>query len=166
MNSRGTDKIISIYWFAILFLVAAACVYLVYSFYGKPYDIREIEANFLINKIVDCISDNGILKLETLDSSSFLENCHLTFEVEDFSGWNGDQIYAEIFLCEFDISQGQGPCISKLNLGNQNIKSDCNLNSGGNYPFCLNRSSYFIDAGQKKHSTKIFVGVRKTEKND
>ena len=162
MNSRGTDKIISIYWFAILFLVAVACVYLVYSFYGKPYDVRKIEANFLVNQVVDCISDDGILNLETLENPSFLEFCHLTFDVEDFQGWKDDQFYLEIFLCGFDISNGQDLCLSKLNFGDENIPKNCELKSGGNYPFCLERSSYFIDAEQNKYSTKIFVGVKKT----
>lgn len=171
MNKKATDKIISIYWFAILFIVAVACVYLVYSFYGKPYDVREIEANFLINKIVDCISENGILNLETLENPFLLEFCHLNFNVEEFEGWNDNQIYAEIFLCEFDfsqgqLSQGQNNCVSKLNFGNPTLKENCGLSSGGKSPVCLNKSSYFIDAGQNKHSTKIFVAVRKTEKND
>ncbi len=62
MNKLGTDKIISIYWFAILFIVAAAVVYMASVFYGGPADVREIEANILINQVADCVSQGGYLK--------------------------------------------------------------------------------------------------------
>ena len=51
LNKKGTDKIISVYWFTILFIVAGAIVYMAAAFYGEPYDVREIEANILINQI-------------------------------------------------------------------------------------------------------------------
>ena len=53
MNKKGGDKIISVYWFAIIFIVATGIVYMVLSFYGKPYDIREIEVDLLTDKIED-----------------------------------------------------------------------------------------------------------------
>lgn len=165
-SKKAMEKVVAIYWFAILFIVAAACVYLVYSFYGKPYDVREIEANFLVNKIVDCISENGILNREILNSPNFLEQCHITFDVEEFKGWEENQFAIEIFVCEFVYPDGQKNCASKLSFGNQNFKKNCELMSGGKSPFCLTRNSYFIDVNREKVSTKIFVGVRKTEKND
>ncbi len=49
-NKRG-DKILSLYWFAVLIIVAGGIFGMVYVFYGSPYDVREIEANVLLNKI-------------------------------------------------------------------------------------------------------------------
>src|SRR3990167_8995579 len=106
MNKTGTDKIISVYWFVILFIVAAAIAYMVISFYGKPYDVRELEANALTNRIADCVSQNGYLREETL-SEGFKENllasCDLNFEVEDAYGWKEqEQYYIEIEIVDFN----------------------------------------------------------------
>ena len=81
MNKRGTDKLISVYWFAILFIVAAAIVYMVLSFYGEPYDARELEANALTNQIADCLSEAGYLKEGILErvETDLLETCDLNF---------------------------------------------------------------------------------------
>ena len=63
MNKRGAEKIISVYWFVILFLVAGTIAYSVSIFYGNPYDVREIESNILANKIADSNSNGRILKI-------------------------------------------------------------------------------------------------------
>ena len=42
MNRRG-EKYLSVYWFVILAIVAGGIIAMVFVFYGKPYDIREIE---------------------------------------------------------------------------------------------------------------------------
>ena len=81
-------------------------------------------------------------------------------------GWNNDQFFFEIFLCEFNDLIGQGLCFSKNSFGNQMLKQNCEFASGKNYPYCLERNSYFIDDKKNKLSTKILAVVRKTEKND
>ena len=61
MKNKKGDKIISVYWFAILFIVAAAVVYMAALFYGAPYDARGIESDILTNQIADCLSQGGSL---------------------------------------------------------------------------------------------------------
>ena len=58
-KDRKGDKIISVYWFAILVIVAVGIFGMVYVFYGSPYDVREIEANALLNQVADCVSYAG-----------------------------------------------------------------------------------------------------------
>ena len=60
-NKKG-DKLISVYWFVILFIVAGAIAYMTVSFYGEPYDIREAEAYALTNKVARCLSEAGYLE--------------------------------------------------------------------------------------------------------
>lgn len=160
MNIRGTDKIMSVYWFAILFIVAAAVVYMVGSFYGQPYDIREVEANVLINNIADCIAGGGYLNKEIIDTEgefllnndNFLEVCNLNFNVEDTTGWKEqEQYYVEIDV--FGIAKG-----------NVNLKLDCDK-EGKNFPVCVERSFYVLDKEGKSYEIKILSVVRKTEKN-
>jgi len=82
-NKKGSDKILSIYWFAVLFIVAAAIIYMVIIFYGAPYNTRGIEEEILMDQISDCLSEGGYLKENILDDeffkNNFLERCNLNF---------------------------------------------------------------------------------------
>ena len=74
-------------------------------FYGEPYDVRQIEANILINKIVDCLSDGENLRQDAMDENfrdNFLENCNLNFNSEEM--WEEKQYYIEIK--DLDITKG------------------------------------------------------------
>jgi len=95
MDKRGTDKILSLYWFAILVIIAGGVAGMVYFFYDSPYDVREIEANLMIDRIADCLSSQGRINSEIIQNGnfdsnfkeSFLEKCHLNLNVEDAYGW-------------------------------------------------------------------------------
>ena len=122
LNKRGGDKIISVYWFVVLFIVAGAVVYMAASFYGKPYDVRGIEASIMINNIADCISEGGNIKEGVLDNENFLESCNLNFEVEDYKDWKEKgQYYVEVEISEFD-GEKIGERVIKSDLGNLFLK--------------------------------------------
>ena len=163
-NKTGTEKIISVYWFAIIFIVAAAIVYMTASFYGKPYDVRQIEADLLTNKVAECISEAGYLNEKILNQQfveNFLENCNINFNVEDAYGWREqEQYYIELNLIDFS----SGKKILEIKEGNLNLKSFCNL-KGVNLPYCLERSLYVIDKNNIQYQANILSVVRKTEKN-
>ena len=162
MDKHGADKIISVYWFAILFIVAAAIVYMVVSFYGEPYDVRELEADILADKVADCLAEGGYLKegiFESL-SNNLLETCNFNFEVEDIHNWDDDQLYVEIKIYNFSSKTK----IFEISEGNINLKENCEL-EGNNFPFCLERSFYVIDKDNNQYQVNILSIVRKTEKN-
>jgi hypothetical protein len=117
MNNRGS-KILSVYWFAILVIVAVGIVAMVITFYGKPYDVREAEAGIMINKIADCLSDSeGKLK-----PVSDLEECHLDFgEKKEF--------YVEIE--ELEIKKGYF-----------NLKENCDAVN----VVCVEKKVYYLDS--------------------
>lgn len=135
MNRRGTDKIISVYWFAILLLVAGAVVYMASVFYGQSYNIRELEANLLTGKVADCLSDVGYLRDNVwngkeflLNENNFLVECHLNFDVEE--RWSGEmQYYVEVNFYEFskEADGDLGNRIFNFGEGNVNLKGYCNL---------------------------------------
>ena len=88
-NRKGAEKIISIYWFAILIIIAGAVVAMVSLFYGTPYDVRSAEANIMINQVSNCLSENGKLNQKLFsEDKTFNENfnlkeeCSLIFETE------------------------------------------------------------------------------------
>ena len=164
-DKKAAEKIISVYWFVILFIVAAAIVYMAASFYGKPYDARKIEADLLADKVAKCISEAGYLNegvLEQQFASNFPESCGITFNVEDTYGAYGieDQYYIELTLTDFT----SGKKILEIKAGNTELKSFCNL-QGDNMPVCLQRSLYIIDKNSKQYQADILSIIRKTEKN-
>jgi len=162
-NKKG-DKIISVYWFVILFIVAGAIVYMVISFYGEPYDIREAEAYALTNKAARCLSDAGYLEEEALSvafKENFVEKCGFNFETEDIYNWRErGQYYIEIDFYDFSTNQG----ISTIKTGNEALKTDCGLKGEG-FPVCLERSFYILDREKNQYQIDILSIVRKTEKN-
>ena len=163
MNKKAADKIISVYWFTILFIVAAAIAYMVFSFYGEPYDIRKLETKALTNHIADCFSEGGYLKEGILNKvkEDFFGECNLNFNTEDVYDWKEqEQYYVEISLHEFSSEQN----IFQITEGNQNLKEFCSL-KGENFPFCLERRFYTLDKDNNQYTIKILSVVKKSEKN-
>jgi hypothetical protein len=171
-NRRGTDKLISVYWFFILFLSAAAIVYMVAVFYGYPDDVRELEANILANNVAECISQKGILNPKLLVAENnfsqkfndnFLQNCRLTFEVEDT--W-GQEIQYLATIEFFKLGNLNSP-VFKISQGNLNLFSSCVVQEDEEYDKlakCVERRFYAVGAGEQ-YLVKILSVVRKTEKN-
>lgn len=163
MNKRG-DKIISVYWFVILFIVAASIVYMVNAFYGKPYDVREIEADILTSKIARCISEAGYIKEGVLEESfkeNFMDICELNFQVEDIYGWREQEQYY-LMLEFFKLNQMEE--IFSSEYGNKNLKDFCGFDEK-NFPVCLERSFYSLDKNGDQYKINLVSVVRKTDKN-
>ncbi|MBM3228292.1 hypothetical protein FJZ20_00165 [Candidatus Pacearchaeota archaeon] len=163
MNKKG-DKLISVYWFVILFIVAAAIVYMVHTFYGKPYDVRQIEADLLISKIARCVSEGGYLK-EGVFGEDFKGNfgnfCNLNLQVEDSYGWREqEQYYLGVEILKFDSYEK----VLSLQEGNKQLKDFCGQNEK-NFPICLERSLYSLDKEGNSYKINLISIVRKTEKN-
>jgi len=130
MNKKG-DKMISVYWFVILFIVAAAVVYMVAIFYGAPKNIKEAESKLLANKVAECISQGGYLKEEILENNYFKDNllkeCDINFTVEDFGTWKEkEQYYLEVNIHKFDSAfpENAGEKVFNFSKGDINLKTD------------------------------------------
>ncbi len=158
-NKRGTDKLLSVYWFAILFIVAAGIIYMTAFYYGKPYDVRNMEANLLLERVSDCFSNGGRLVLDWKDinDGNFLEKCNLNFNTEDTNGWKNDQYYVRVDF--YDIN---GNDLGKsIQVGNSNLETFCDKGIT-----CVERQFYTLDSDNSQYIIKIKSIVRKTEKNE
>lgn len=116
-NKRGAEKIISVYWFAILFIVAGAIVYMVSVFYGEPYDVREVESDIIAGKIAVCLSENN---LDEDLKNNFLEVCHFNFNTDNPDG----QYYIEVSFSDFNTGDKAG---DEISAGNINLKDNPNI---------------------------------------
>lgn len=166
-NKRG-DKILSVYWFLILLVVAGGVFAMVYVFYGTPYDVRGVEARILTNQIADCISYNGKINSDLISNGipttnrNFLESCHLNFNSTE---WDNQQYYSEIYI--YNLDNLDSPIID-INKGNNNWLTSCAIQenkSQNRLATCLQRSFYSIDDKDNQYIIKILSVVRKTEKN-
>ena len=121
MRNKKGEKYLSVYWFAILAIVAVGIVAMVLVFYGKPYDVREIEANVMINKIADCLSDSeGNLRVE-INNENVLQECGFVLS---------DDFYFEV---------------GEIKQGNSNLKDSCGK---GESVVCVDKNLYLLDVGE------------------
>jgi len=166
-NRKGTDKILAVYWFAILFIVAAGIIYMTLLVYGKPFDVREMEASLLADKVADCVAYGGILDESFLTNENSKENlfvvCGINSEVEDTYGWREqEQYYLEVTISDFKA--GPGSIYFSGRDGNLNLKDDCTIKGEG-LPVCVNRQFYTYGEKGGSSLVKILSIVKKTDKN-
>lgn len=167
-KNRKADKILSVYWFAILIIVSGGIFAMVYTFYGAPYDVREIEATLLMNRIADCISYAGKMNAELISSgkfnqeNNFLDKCHLNFNTTE---WGEEQYYAEINF--YKLENVNSPVFS-VKKGNSKWLPSCSLQENKNeekLAQCSEKSFYSLDNLNNQYIIKILSVVRKSEKN-
>jgi len=156
MDRRG-EKVVSVYWFAILFIVAGAVVYMVGVYYGEPYDVREIEGDVMINKIFYCLDE-----LSNFKDINLKEDCNLNFEVEDSFGWNHDQFYVEI---TFENYRGSYILPHPIFFGNSDLKNLYFLGLDRDLLPVLRVREFYLENGNLPLNVKTEVYVRKLEKN-
>jgi hypothetical protein len=166
-NNRG-DKLLSVYWFAILLIVAAGIFAMVYVFYGTPYDVREIENRVLVNQVADCVSYGGKINSNLISNNvltkdkNFLNQCHFIF---NSSEWKDDQYYVEVnFYKLIDLNN---PVLT-INKGNNNWIAGCKVQEDKTYSNlvqCTNSKFYSLDDLNNQYIIKILGVVRKSEKN-
>ena len=171
-NKKAMEKMLSAYWFVILIIVSGGIFAMVTVFYGHPSDIREIEANILLNKIADCLSQQGRINQDLLSQgnfnqdfkNNFLKKCTLNFAVE--KNWDVPQYYIEINF--YNISNLK-KSVFTISEGNKNIKEDCKTKKEEeNYQKlskCIEKSIYALDENHNQHIIKILSVVNKAEKN-
>jgi hypothetical protein len=163
-NKKGAEKLISIYWFAILILVAGTLVYMVSVFYGNPYDVREIETNILVNKIADCLSDKGKLRYQLTEEfkADFLEKCHLNFGNEN----EELEYYLRVEFYNFETNNLLDFRISE---GNINLKNYIEDFPDSNSVISTSKSFYVLNDKNEEIPRELIVKIlsiiRKTEKN-
>ncbi len=167
-NKRG-DKVISIYWFAIILIVAGGIFAMVYVFYGAPYDVREMESEILINQVADCVSyagriDTGLISNGQFNQNSadFLERCYLMF---NSSEWEEEQYYTMVSF--YKIEDLNTPLLT-VTKGNNKWATYCEVQENKEYEKltkCVKKSFYSLDDSNNQYIIKILAAVSKAEKN-
>lgn len=176
-NKKGTDKMLSLYWFTIILIVSFGIFAMVYVFYSAPYEIRDIESEILSNKIADCFSRQGRINPGIFSGENgqrfnsgfdFFGECNINLEVEDEYDWREeDQFFIETEFYTADDLINPKLVLSE---GNLNWKTNCFIKDKRDRDFerfvkCREERVYAVDKDSNQYLIKILVGVAKIEKN-
>jgi len=88
MNKKGDEKIMSVWNFLIWGVIGIAIVGGVYLIYSAEADVRELQAESLKNKVVDCFVVDGEISEGLFDDKfDIFSECNL--DEKGFSGLKG-----------------------------------------------------------------------------
>ncbi len=169
INKKG-DKLLSVYWFAILVIVAVGIVLMVNTFYGSSYDLRKQEADTLSQKVADCIYFGGEFNPLLINpqggfredfKDNFLEKCSLNFTISEEFQRPPYYTQAE-FFSEGDLRKSA----FLISEGNKNWISDCNSTvSSSNLAVCSEKSFFAKAKDDSIYLIKILSIVGKVTQN-
>jgi len=157
-NKKADERVLSVYWFVILVIIAVGVVSGVIHVFGANLDIREAEAGLLRDRIVDCLVHQGNLKsevynsLESANDESLLQICNIDINDKTAKYKDAEQQYAiKIDFKEF---------------GNQAFFVACDPKKE-NVPKCIETTIYVLEEGEKIEGgfLTIKTAVAKIEKN-
>lgn len=161
LNKRGGEEIMVLYLIAMVFVVAGGLAGMVLIFAGSPYDIREIEATLLMEKIADCISYGGRINenfiLNGTAQNTNLDICHLNFEGEE------EEFFYRINFYELNNLDNS---FMEIRGGNLNLEASYSINEySENLPKGAEKSFYSLDDSDNQYIIKILTVVKKFEQN-
>jgi hypothetical protein len=145
-NKRGGEKILSIWWFAVLAIVGATIVVGVVMVYSADVDTRGLESSILAERVSNCIVSDGVLKPGLVGANSgkfdFFSECGLDKNFFEQSGL----FYVEVNIKNLSGSKLSGP----FDVGAAALKEDCLVTKkilARNYPKCVSKTGNVIYNG-------------------
>lgn len=169
-NKKG-DKLISVYWFIVLVIIATGIVLMVNVFYKSPYDIRELEAEILAQKVADCvyfggeidkrlIAPTGVFREDFRDN--FLKSCSLNFSLNN--EFLRPQYYVEV---NFTTNERKPKTVFSLSGGNKNWISDCpiEVDEKSKLVVCSKKEFFVVDSSGKIYVVNVLSIVGKGDQN-
>ncbi len=146
LNKKGGEKLLSIWWFLVLIIIAAGIVIGTLVFYSSDVDIRAVEADVLSNRIVNCFIERGHLNTVVLNKDfGIFEKCGLNSNIFG----KGSNFYFKIGvyneskkLMRDEISGGQASFLAdcKITADSSNGKGT----KAVHYPICVTNEKVFL----------------------
>ncbi|MEK6830942.1 MAG: hypothetical protein AABX77_02840 [Nanoarchaeota archaeon] len=143
MNKKGYYRLADIGMFFLCFLIVALGIVIgIYMFYSNTVDIRDQEANILLEKVEAAIAENRQLNQKILEEN---------FNILEEAGLNS-KIINEYYYFKIEVFEN-GNLLKKIEGGNRDFDVECGLN-GEKFPKC--REKEFDTDGNYK--IKILTG--------
>jgi len=158
INKKADERLLSFYWIIMFVIVTVAVVSAVLIFVSSPFDIRETESKLLVDSLVKCISENGVLKenFVNLSNEGLERKCNLNLKDNTYYGEESNkQYFVAIRFKEKEYSSG-----------NSNLEALCEgAEQKENIPVCANKKIMLLDSRGEFVLVNLVAAVRKTEKN-
>lgn len=146
MGKRG-EKIFSIWWFAVLGVVAAGITVGLFMYYSADNSVKEIHADILFQRVLDCISDNGFLREDLFEGFDFAKECNFKKSVFDETDFY------------FDFTVDKNGVVSYFEFGDRNLKKECEISDsvfGKHLPDCVEEDVVFL-YGSELSEAKVSI---------
>lgn len=152
-NKRGQvgNAIVWIYKLIMLIIVISGIVMVVFLYYSKQYDVRNLESSVLTSKVIDCFSDKGNIKTEDFTKQK-LYSCF---------NFNEDEIFLNVTLFKNEEQQS-------ISLGEEDFKVYCEMQQENvrvkNSPSCL-EEDFELLVDDVPGKINFFIAIAKFSKN-
>jgi len=138
MNKCGTEKLMSIWWFAAVAIVGVAIVIGVWIYHSAEININEFQADELAERLIDCMS-NGVYFDENFLEEDIFERCNLRKEIFE----KPSKFYFKISFEEtYNLIERE-----PIEFGNSAYEKECDVESkisAKHFPQCSVRSEDFF----------------------
>lgn len=172
-DKKGEEKMMSVYWFIMVVVIAGGVVAMVSMFHGNAYDVREVEANLVVNKFSDCVSESGKLNEDFLNNSDLKQNVSLesvcSFDFAANSAKYGDKERSEYFLEGRFSEFSSGKHLENYSAGSLEFKPQCKTQNEtqkyDRFVRCVNRTFYVSSGSGSSYEINVLSAVSKSDKN-
>lgn len=172
-NKKAGEKYLSIWWFFILAVITGGILIGVVIFESYDYNIKELEADVLATKIIDCVVDSGIINSDFLDNKfDIFEKCYINEKIINELFYFEANVY-EFEKCSFDEEKKTLNCEKSLfstsPKGNMDVKSQCEISEevgAKNYAKCSERFVYVLDKNNRKLLLVVKAGSSQNGKKE
>ena len=169
-NKKGADKLISIYWFMILTIIAGGVVMMVNGYYSGPYDVREVEGDIFASKLANCIYPAGtanpnFVSVQGIIKPEFIENfeSHCKLNIEPEGEFEKAQYYAKITFYRTEKKKSEEQVIE---IGNKNFLVDCkSKDTSKNLATCVENEFWMMFPGDRLKFVTVLTAIGKTDQN-
>ncbi len=132
-NKKAGERVLSIYLFIIYIIVAIGIVSGVLLVYGSGLDVREAEAGILSDRVIDCLTEQGVLNESVFDKNfNLLEFCNFDFSEEEYG--------VGIELSDFNSGE---KLKENMDFGRNDFLEFCGL-KGDKIPKCSEKEVYVL----------------------
>ncbi len=158
LNKHADTKLLSIWWFAVLTVIAGGVIIGVTIFQSAKVDVRVLESDILSAKIINCVLDKGYFNSEfVVGKMDIFSVCGLNKELLTTKG---------NYYIKFQLNDIAGKEIFPLmKYGNNALEGDCliqqSLISARNFARCSQESVSGLDSNGRKLVLSIMTASNK-----
>lgn len=154
-QKKADSKFLSIWWFAVIVVVAVGIVIGVEIFFSGKIDVRILESEILANKVINCLNERGYFNVEFLsDNKNIFSLCSLNEAIIDKSS----NYFLKLNFVEADTKKALPVFIA----GNSAFEKDCEIVSGmiraRDYPRCVYKKFSLLDRDNKLILVDLIAG--------